>query len=101
MPDSEAMKWIARLQCQPANWDGVTTCCGWREVPSLYIILENDKAILPDVQEQMAKLAGSRVVRLDAGHMAQLTKTADVARIILSAMAEFQYFSTNLLYLRL
>lgn len=85
MTDSDATEWMAKLQCQPANWDGVTTYCGWREVPSLYIILEKDNAILPGVQEQMAKLAGSRITRLDAGHMAQLTKTNDVAQIIISA----------------
>ncbi|KAJ5150351.1 uncharacterized protein N7482_010809 [Penicillium canariense] len=90
MVDSEAMKWIAKLQCQPANWDGTTNYCGWREVPSVYIILKKDKGIPPEVQEQMAILAGSKVVHLDAGHMAQLTKMTDVAQIILSVTAEFQ-----------
>lgn len=59
MVESDAIEWMARIQCQPANWDGATIYCGWREVPSLYIILEQDKGIPPEVQEQMAKLAGS------------------------------------------
>ncbi|KAJ5619120.1 hypothetical protein N7510_003104 [Penicillium lagena] len=88
MADLEATKWIDKLQCQPAKWDGVTTYCGWREVRSHYIILEKDKAILPEVQEQMAKLASSKIVRLEAGHMAQLTKTTEVAEIIMGITTE-------------
>lgn len=90
MTDSEATEWITKLQHQPARWDGVTTYCGWRDVPSLYIILDKDKGILPEVQEQMARLAASKIVRLDAGHMAQLTKTIEVAQIIIDVTTELR-----------
>lgn len=80
MSASEASRWTATLQIQPAGWDGVVRYCGWREVPSVYIVLDNDRAIVREVQEEMAELAGSRVVHLDAGHMAQLTRTSEVAR---------------------
>ncbi|KAL2826949.1 alpha/beta-hydrolase [Aspergillus pseudoustus] len=83
MTDSEAAEWSSKMQRQPANWDGAITYCGWREVPSLYIILETDRAIPLEVQEEMAQLAGSRIVRLDAGHMAQLTRTSEVGQIII------------------
>ncbi|KAL4905779.1 hypothetical protein BDW74DRAFT_177478 [Aspergillus multicolor] len=75
MSDTEAAAWISKIQHQPANWDGAVPYCGWREVPSLHIVLEKDVAIPPEVQEQMAQMAGSRVVRLDTGHLAQLSRT--------------------------
>jgi pimeloyl-ACP methyl ester carboxylesterase len=85
MSETEAIEAIAMLQIQPAGWDGAVNYCGWREVPSLYIVLDRDKAIIREVQEEMAKLANSKVVHLDAGHMAQLTRTSEVAQIIIDA----------------
>jgi pimeloyl-ACP methyl ester carboxylesterase len=82
MPALEATRWTAVLQTQPAGWDGVIRHCGWREVPSLYIVLDSDRAIVREVQEEMARLVRSKVVHLDAGHMAHLTQTSEVARII-------------------
>jgi pimeloyl-ACP methyl ester carboxylesterase len=41
-----------------------------------------DKLLPVAVQEMMAGLAQSKVVRIKAGHMAQLSATEEVAKII-------------------
>ncbi|KAK2603972.1 hypothetical protein QQS21_003808 [Conoideocrella luteorostrata] len=81
--DAEAERWIAEMQHQPAEgWDGVVQYCGWREIPGTYLLAENDNMLPVAKQEYFSSLAGANVVRIRAGHMAQLSRTADVAKYI-------------------
>ncbi|KAJ6151663.1 hypothetical protein N7470_007260 [Penicillium chermesinum] len=79
-PSMETHKWLELIQHQPVNWGTTLNYCGWREVPSTYIICEADRLLPMELQEQMASLASSRKVRLpNAGHMAQLSHVHEVA----------------------
>ena len=80
--DEEAETWIAKMEHQPSKWGTSISYCGWREVPSTYIIATLDKAIPANLQEILAQGAGSKILRVEAGHMAQLSKTDEVASII-------------------
>lgn len=51
---------------------------------STYVVCTEDRALLPDLQERMARRAG-RVVRLDSGHCPQLSRPDEVVEVILSA----------------
>ncbi|KAF5604635.1 hypothetical protein FPANT_1424 [Fusarium pseudoanthophilum] len=83
--DEEANKWLPGLQHQPdRGWATKLQHCGWREVPSVYTLCEGDKILPVDLQEQFAHLAGSEIVRVSAGHMAQLSQTEKVAEVIAS-----------------
>ncbi len=71
------------MSFQPAHgWDKTITYCGWREVPSVYILAEQDNLIPPAIQTHCAELAGSEIIRLDGGHMLQLSRTKEVADIV-------------------
>lgn len=80
----EAERWASRLQHQPGReWDQVVRFCGWKEVPSVFILAEKDRLLPAAVQERCAALAGSEeIIRVDAGHMLQLSRTEEVARIV-------------------
>ena len=82
-PDA-ALEWMQKMQPQPAHgWDGsVTLYAGWSEVPSVYIIAEEDKVVPLVWQEQWAALVGSEVVRIKTGHMAHISRTQEVAKIV-------------------
>lgn len=85
--DTEAQEWIAQVQCQPSRgWDGTIDYCGWKDVPSVYIICEEDKMIAASFQEQMSSLAAcEETFRLEgAGHMAQLSRRSEVAEIVIA-----------------
>lgn len=74
------------MQCQPSRgWDGTVEYCGWREVPSVYVICEEDRMVPPSFQQQLSSLAGcEEIFRLKgAGHMAQLSRTSEVAEIVI------------------
>ncbi len=91
LDDVEAGKWIPRLQCQPAEgWDGTTTYCGWRDVPSTYLVCEGDQLLPTGLQEQFAQLAGAEVERCPAGHMCMLTAKDKVADVIRKAAKQAQ-----------
>ncbi|KAI1327028.1 alpha/beta-hydrolase [Xylariaceae sp. FL0255] len=88
LPASEAEKWQSKLDSQPTvdNWKSPITYCGWRHVPSAYVICEGDRLLPAELQEKMAGFAGSDIVRLDAGHMAHLSKTQELADVIVEQM---------------
>ena len=67
----------------------MVTFCGWREVPSVYLVCENDQALSRDWQIQMAEAAGSRIERCDAGHMVMLSMPEKVAEVVQAAVASF------------
>lgn len=87
-PD-EAQRWASRLQHQPGReWDQVVRFCGWKEVPSVFILAEKDRLLPASVQEKVAALAGSKtIVRVDGGHMLQLSRTDEVASIVADVLA--------------
>ncbi|KAF5989779.1 hypothetical protein FBULB1_624 [Fusarium bulbicola] len=83
--DEEANKWLPGLQHQAdRGWATKLQYCGWREVPSVYIVCEGDNLLPAELQERFAGLAGSEIVRVGAGHMVQLSQTEKVADIIAS-----------------
>ncbi|KAK9773074.1 putative Alpha/beta hydrolase fold-1 [Seiridium cardinale] len=83
----EAEGWQNRLEVHPTldNWKVAVPYCGWKDVPSIYILCELDRLLPVHVQQMMAELAGSETVRLEAGHMAQLSRPDAVAEVVLKA----------------
>lgn len=89
LPDATAQLWLSRLRPQPAEgWNDVVTYGAWKEVPSVYVLAEEDKLLPPEVQAQCAALAGSEVVRVKAGHMLMLTQESLCLEVILRAVQD-------------
>lgn len=52
-------------------------------VPLVYVRLERDRVLAPDLQDQMVRnLGGAEVVGLDAGHMAMISHPLELARVL-------------------
>ncbi|RAL15206.1 alpha/beta hydrolase [Aspergillus homomorphus CBS 101889] len=82
VPEAEKAQWRAKLQSQPTDgWDGAVSYAGWKEVPSVYLVCEGDRALPVPLQEQLAALAGSRVERCSAGHMPHVSQPQRVAGV--------------------
>jgi pimeloyl-ACP methyl ester carboxylesterase len=73
------------MQHQPTGWASTVTYCGWRHVPSTYVVAKKDKLIPVAVQTHMAQLAGSEIKELDVGHMVMLVSPEEVADIVKAA----------------
>jgi pimeloyl-ACP methyl ester carboxylesterase len=81
-PPDDARRAIDRLQ--PSSYSMVTdrlTAAAWRNTPSTYVICEEDQALPPAAQEQLAKRA-TTIRRLPSSHSPMLSLPAQVAQII-------------------
>ncbi|MCJ1353416.1 MAG: hypothetical protein MMC33_003402 [Icmadophila ericetorum] len=88
LDESTAQNWIKTLKPQPAaDWDDTITYCGWKDVPSVYLICEGDAVIPPPMQQQLAGLAGSKVETCASGHMPMLSMPEKVVEVIKGAAA--------------
>ena len=86
LDDSTAKTWVDKLQSQPgADWDDTITYCGWKDVPSVYLVCEGDACIPPPVQVKLAELTGSKVEKCEAGHMPMVSMPKKVVEVIVEA----------------
>ncbi|WP_421705254.1 alpha/beta fold hydrolase [Alloalcanivorax xenomutans] len=63
----------------------------WRSKPSWYIVNQNDRMILPELERAMARHIGARITELPTSHVPQQSRPADVARVILEAVDSVEY----------
>jgi pimeloyl-ACP methyl ester carboxylesterase len=90
LPENERKVWLQELKSQPADdWDDTVTYAGWKDVPSVYVVTELDKVLPVPIQEQLAGLANSKVERINAGHLPQLSQPEKMAEIIATAATAF------------
>ena len=62
---------------------GSPTRTAWRGTPSTYVVCTEDPPVAPDIQRRMAERCGS-MVELEASHSAFLSRTAEVAAILVA-----------------
>ncbi|KAI8183532.1 FAD-dependent monooxygenase azaH [Colletotrichum sp. SAR 10_86] len=87
MSAEAAKPWIDEFVHHPAHgWGTKIEYAGWHDVPVDYIICERDQIIPMQMQETVAAGAEAKVYRLDAGHMAQLSRTKELANLIVEAI---------------
>ncbi len=90
IPNPLATKHLSTLSFQPATgWENEpVTYCGWRDVPSVYLVCEGDALLPPRVQVEMAEMAGAEVERCGAGHMVLLSEGERVVEVVRRAAGE-------------
>lgn len=54
----------------------------WKDIPSWYLVTQNDRALHPDLQRFYAKRMGARVTEVKSSHVPFLSHPAVVARLI-------------------
>lgn len=75
---------MPKVSVQPAHgWEKTVTFTAWKEVPSTYIIAEDDNLLPAAFQEHFAAVAGSSpILRMRGGHLAQISQTAELAKLV-------------------
>jgi pimeloyl-ACP methyl ester carboxylesterase len=58
----------------------------WKTIPSWYVLGTQDQIITPPAQRFMAERAGSHITEVRAGHLALITKSETVAKVVLQAV---------------
>jgi pimeloyl-ACP methyl ester carboxylesterase len=70
--------------------DDKVTEAAWHNKPSWWVLTEKDHMIPAPLQAAMAQQIGATVVKVDASHVAMLSKPADVAAAIIAAARSVQ-----------
>jgi pimeloyl-ACP methyl ester carboxylesterase len=59
----------------------------WKSLPSWYLIAQNDEALPPDAQRQLAARMGAIIVEIPSSHVAMVSHAREVADLIEAAAA--------------
>lgn len=87
-PDT-ASSWISKLRCQPSSgWDDVVDYVGWKDIPSVYLLCEQDALLSPEMQTQMADRANSEIEKCDAGHCCMIGQPQRVLEVVEKAAGQ-------------
>ncbi|WP_043723952.1 alpha/beta fold hydrolase [Kutzneria sp. 744] len=82
VPADLARDAVSRLRPHSAqSWRDEQSAAGWRDIPSTYVLCEQDKAIRVEFQAELARRA-DEVRRLDAGHSPFLSMPAELAAML-------------------
>lgn len=89
LSSEEAARWVQNLSCQPSrDWDDVVDHAGWKDVPSVYLVAEDDALLSKNMQLEMAKTAGSKVETCSAGHCCMIGQPERCAAVVRKAAGE-------------
>ena len=86
MPSVQKSAWRGRH-----NASTEVTYAGWKHIPSSYLICQNDKVVIPEMQEMTVAQEGSQfddVVRIQAGHCPFISQPEIVERFVRRAAGE-------------
>jgi pimeloyl-ACP methyl ester carboxylesterase len=64
---------------------GKVTTPAWKSKPSWYVVAKNDRMIAPQLEELMAKQIKAKTITLTSGHLAMMSKPAEIADFIADA----------------
>lgn len=67
-----------------------TSAAAWKGKPTWYVVAKEDRMIQPDLQRAFAKKIGAKVTEIDASHVPQQSRPADVAKVIIQAVQKSQ-----------
>ncbi|KAI9730000.1 MAG: hypothetical protein M1834_006198 [Cirrosporium novae-zelandiae] len=82
-------KWVSRLQHHSAAvFLSKVGYAAWKDLPTTYLLCENDATIPLPVQEQMVAAGNFTVERCSAGHMASLSQPKRVVETIRRSCGE-------------
>ncbi len=65
-----------------------TTAAAWHTKPSFYAVSKDDQTISPDLERFLAQRMKARTVELDAGHLSLVSRSREIADLILEAAGQ-------------
>lgn len=71
-------------------FDDKTSAAAWKGKPTWYVVAKEDRMIQPDLQRAFAKKIGAKVSEIEASHVPQQSRPADVAKVIIQAVQTSQ-----------
>ena len=73
-----------------AAFEEVMGVPAWKSLPSWYLVAADDEALPPDAERQFATRMGATVIEVPSGHLAMVSHSGDVTKLIVSALDDPQ-----------
>ena len=89
-PEQTAVMAATQGPIRASAFDDKTSVAAWKGKPSWYVVAREDRMIQPDLQRAFAKKIGADVTEVDASHVPQQSRPADVAKVIIQAVRKTQ-----------
>lgn len=89
-PEQTAVMAATQGPIRASAFDDKTSVAAWKGKPSFYVVAREDRMIQPDLQRAFAKKIGAEVTEVDASHVPQQSRPADVAKVIIEAVRKTQ-----------
>ncbi|WP_237358318.1 MULTISPECIES: alpha/beta fold hydrolase [unclassified Rhizobium] len=87
-PEQAALMEATQKPTNGKNFEEKVGVPAWKTKPSWYIVAEHDFMLQPALQKVLAKNISAHVVTLSSSHTPQISQPAEVAKVILEAVAE-------------
>lgn len=85
-PSDAAVLHAAQRPAAAAQFEEPSGTPAWKTIPSWSLIGTLDTVIPVNLQEKMSSRADATISKVDAGHLTPITRSADVVKVILSAV---------------
>lgn len=89
-PEQTAVMAATQGPIRASAFDDKTTAAAWRNKPTWFVVAREDRMIQPDLQRALAKKIGAQVTEVEASHVPQQSRPADVAKVIIQAVHKTQ-----------
>ncbi len=67
----------------------------WKSLPSWYLVAQNDEALPPDAERQLAKRMGATTTEIPASHVAMVSHPTEVTQLIAKAAEQVAAAATR------
>lgn len=71
-------------------FDDKTSAAAWKGKPTWYVVAKEDRMTQPDLQRAFAKKIGAKVTEIEASHVPQQSRPAEVAKVVIQAVQKSQ-----------
>lgn len=89
-PEQTAVMAATQGPIRASAFDDKTSAAAWKGKPTWYVVAKEDRMIQPDLQRAFAKKIGAQVTEIEASHVPQQSRPADVAKVIIQAVQKSQ-----------
>jgi pimeloyl-ACP methyl ester carboxylesterase len=86
-PTRARVMYAVRQALASSAFTDVMGAPAWKSLPSWYLIAQNDQALPPDAQRQLAARMGADTVEIPSSHVAMVSHPQEVAELVETAAA--------------
>jgi pimeloyl-ACP methyl ester carboxylesterase len=74
---------VAQKPAASITFEQSVNSAAWQTIPSWYLLAQEDRAIIPELQRFMANRIGAKTTEIRASHVPYISRPREVANLII------------------